>query len=315
MRETEPIKESLKSLPKYSLSKEQRLTILFKLQENRPNKEKNFKPAVTFVSLLVILFILVFSQFRGKLIQELAMNKESSEMESSMVNMEETFLDKEYAEKGRFFTLPDTKQEVFGIEGKVGILNVFDHFVAKDARRVAKLMILFWGNPEELAGKDYKIEAANNNKSVMLSEGVLLMGLNDDDAHVLTEFTPFPDEGLWQLSFYVDGQLFDEFSLEVLPPFPKTENYILEKSPKEMEILKETDMTIESLGKNKKKIDVQLLSEDGKIVSEHTFVQEAEHIDGLSNSPVYIYAGKLSFPEKGYWMLKIDGEKTQRFEN
>ncbi|WP_144460278.1 hypothetical protein [Siminovitchia fortis] len=315
MRETEQIKESLKSLPKYSLSKKQRQNILSKLQQDSTYKRKSFKPAAAIGSLSVILFILVFSQFGGNFIQELAMNSESSEMESSIADKAEMSLDMEYAAEGRTFTLPDTKQEVFGIEGKVGILNVFDHFVAEDPRRVAKLMIFFWGNPEELAGKDYEIEAANNNERIILSEGILSEGLYGDDAHVLTQFTPFPEEGLWQLSFYVDGQLFDKFSLEVLPPFPKTENYTLEKSPKEMEIRKETDMTIESSGKDKKKIGVQLLNEDGKTVSEHTFVQETEHIDASTNSPIYIYGGKLSFPEKGTWKLKIDGEETGSFEN
>ena len=82
-----------------------------------------------------------------------------------------------------------------------------------------------------------------------------------------------------------------------------------------MDIRKETDMTIESSGKDKKKIGVQLLNEDGKTVSEHTFVQETEHIDASTNSPIYIYGGKLSFPEKGTWKLKIDGEETGSFEN
>ncbi|VEF47882.1 Uncharacterised protein [Bacillus freudenreichii] len=316
MRETEQIKESLKSLPKYSLTKEQQQNILLKLQQNRTYQRKSFKPAAAIISFSAILMIFAFSLFEGGLGSETAKEESQSiQMESSMEDKAVSFIDFESIPKGRAFILPDTKQEVIGIKGKLGILNTFDHFVAEDPRRVAKLMIFFWGNPEELAGKEYEIEAANNNESILLSHGILSTGLNGDDAHVLTQFTPFTEEGLWQLSFYVDGQLFDQFSLEVLPPFPKTENYTLEKSPKEMEIRKETDIIIESSRKDKKSIEVQLINENGKTVSEHTFVQETEHIDGATNIPIYLYGGKLSFPEKGIWKLKIDGEETGSFEN
>lgn len=316
MRETEQIKESLKSLPKYSLSNEHRKNILSKLQENRPRQRNSLKPATAIISLSAILFILAFSLFEGGLGTEIA-NEESQSihMESSMEDKAESFADLEGVPHGQSFVLPDTKQEVIGIEEKVGILNTFDHFVAEDFRRVAKLMIFFWGTPEDLAGKKYEIEAANESERILLSKGILSPGLNGGDAHILTQFTPFTKEGLWQLIFYVDGQLFDEFSLEVLPPFPKTENYKLEKSPKETEVRKETDITIESSRKDKKRIDVQLINEDGKTVSKHIFVQEADHIDGATNRPIYLYGGKLSFPDKGIWKLKIDGEETGSFEN
>lgn len=317
MREMEQIKESLKSLPKYSLTKEQRQNILSKLQQNRTHQRNRFKPAAAILSLSAILFILAFSLLEGGIGSETAKEESQSfQMKTSMEDKTESFTDLESVPQGQSFILPDTKQEVFGMEGKVGILNTFDHFVAEDPRRVAKLMIFYWGNPEKLAGKEYEIEAANHNESLQLSKGVLSQqGLNGDDAHILTSFTPFPEEGLWQLSFYVDGQLFDKFSLKVLPPFPKTEYYTLEKSPKEMEVGKKTDITIESSGKDKEKIDVQLINENGKSVSEHIFVQETEQMDASTNSPIYIYSGKLTFPEKGIWKLKIDGEETGSFEN
>ncbi|MBD8003488.1 single stranded DNA-binding domain-containing protein [Bacillus norwichensis] len=317
MRETERIKESLKSLPKYSLSKEQRQNILSKLQQNRTHQGNRFKPAAAILFLSVILLILVFSLLEGGIGREIAQEESQSlQMKTSMEDKAESYTELESVSQGQSFILPDTKQEVFGLEGRVGILNPFDYFVAEDPRRVAKLMIFFWGNPEKLAGKEYEIEAANHNESLLLSKGVLSQqGLNGDDAHILTSFTPFPEEGLWQLSFYVDGQLFDKFSLKVLPPFPKSEHYTLEKSPKEMEIGNKTNITIESSGKDKEKIDVQLINENGKSVSEHIFVQETKQIDASTNSSIYIYGGKLSFPEKGIWKLKIDGEETGSFEN
>ncbi len=317
MRETEQIKESLKSLPKYSLSKEQRQNISSKLRQNRTHRRSRFKPAAAILSLSAILVILAFSLLEGGMGREIAQEESQSlQMKTPMEDKAESYTELEGVSEGQLFLLTDTKQEVFGLEGRVGILNTFDHFVAKDPRRVAKLMIFFWGNPEKLAGKEYEIEAANHNESLLLSKGVLSQqGLHGDDAHILTSFTPFPEEGLWQLSFYVDGQLFDQFSVKVLPPFPKSKHYTLEKSPKEMEIGKKTEITIESSEKDKEKIDVQLINGQGKTISEHSFVQETEQMDASTNSLIYIYGGKLSFPEKGIWKLKIDGEETGSFEN
>ena len=62
----------------------------------------------------------------------------------------------------------------------------------------------------------------------------------------MTSFPPFPAEGEWQLSFYLENQLFEAFTIEVLPPFPKTEEYTLISHPMELTVGKGNEITIES---------------------------------------------------------------------
>ena len=73
-------------------------------------------------------------------------------------------------------------------------------------------------------------------EKIELSQGILSNGLYSEDAHTLTSFIPFPTEGEWQLSFYVEDELFEAFTINVFPPFPKTEHYTLLDSPKEIPV-------------------------------------------------------------------------------
>ncbi|KYC96636.1 hypothetical protein MXL46_13195 [Heyndrickxia sporothermodurans] len=302
MEEMKDIQESLKNLPKYSLNTEQKQKILHSLQTKQlPMKRRQYKlPIISFAACLSILFLLIFTQLPIS-------NQPHPQKTLTQLN----------GQKGKMFTLPDTKQEVLGIENKVGILNVFNHFVAKDERRVAKLMLFFWGNPNALVSKTYRVEAVNQfGEKLLLSEGELSSGLNNEDAHTLTQFSPFPMEGKWQLSFYVDDKLYDEFTLDVLPPFPKTKHYMLNDSPKELIIGKQEQISIESSWKNKKEITVKLVDDKGKVVDQQIFErEEMNYREASSNDLIYFFNGKLTFPKKSIWTLEIDGEKTKFFSN
>lgn len=212
------------------------------------------------------------------------------------------------------FTLPDRDQNVIGLDGKIGILGP-ENFVAEDTRRVAKLMLYYWGNPESLVGKEYKVEAMNiYGETLLLSEGVLSAGLYSEDAHILTSFPAFTGEGEWQLSFYVEENLFEAFRIEVLPPLPKTENYILLDAPIEIPVGKTHELIIENRSGEEQSIEVQLMNSKG-IIEQESIFQLDPNAPYDNQGTIYHYHGNITIPEKGEWSLVIDGEQTQLFEN
>ena len=306
MKDNQQIREDLKNLPKHSLNNEQKQRIILRLtsEQYSTNRQSFLKPIIAVIFSFAVLGILVMTQFYRMDERNITSDKQ----EHNQID----FLAKE----GKKFVLTDTKQEVIGIKGKVALLNVFEHFVADDKRRVAKLMTFYWGDPSDLVGKTYRVDAINtNNEEITLSEGKLNTALNSEDAHVLHQFIPFPSEGTWKLSFYVEDKLYEEFTLDVLPRFPKTKHYILLDSPLEMNIDKDTTIYIESSWENKKEIEVKLFDEKGKVVDQSMFKQDVMNFDASTNAPVYIFSGKLNFPKQGKWTLEIDGEQTQLFNN
>jgi hypothetical protein len=306
MTDNQQIQEDLRNLPKHSLNKEQKQRIISKLtsEQYSNNRQSYIKPIMAVIFSFAVLCILVMTQFYGTDERNLTSDKQ----EQNRIDF--------VAQEGKKFVLTDTKQEVIGIKGKVALLNVFEHFVADDKRRVAKLMTFYWGNPSELVGKTYRVDAINtNSEEITLSEGKLNSALNSEDAHVLHQFKPFPSEGTWKLSFYVEDNLFEEFTLDVLPPFPKTKHYILLESPLEINIDKSTTININSSWKNKKEIEVKLFDEKGKVVDQDIFKQDVIDYDPSSNAQYFIFSGKLNFPKQGKWTLEIDGEQTQSFSN
>ena len=129
----------------------------------------------------------------------------------------------------------------------------------------------------------------------------------------MASFPPFPTEGKWQLSFFIENQLFEAFTIEVLPPFPKTEEYTLISHPMELTVGKENVITIESSLESEKGIVVKLLNNKGRIVSEHIFNLDSSFT--RAGSYMYNYSGNMTFPKQGTWTLLIDGEKTKPFKN
>ncbi|MBE1554948.1 hypothetical protein [Sporosarcina limicola] len=218
------------------------------------------------------------------------------------------------AQQAKIFNLSSYNQEVTGIEGKIGML-FNTQFVAEDIRRGSKMMLYFLGDIPEFENKSYRVEARNiYDKKITLSEGNFNSFLFGKDAQqILTSFTPFPVEGEWQLSFYVDDRLFEEFTIEVLPPFPKTEHYILINHPKELKVGEEIEFTIVSSVESGKEIEVKLINKKGSIVSEHVFIQDGSFMS--AGEYIYDYHGRIEFPNHGTWRLMIDGEKTKSFKN
>jgi hypothetical protein len=305
MKRVENLQESLKKLPKYSLNDEQKEKISLVLKgEMKPRKRVDFvKPFIVFTLICATVFALVLSSDKES-------NNWFNELKESFRPQIEL-----NAQEVEVFKLASYNQEVFGVEGKLGILGASEKFVAEDARRGSKLMIYFWGDSLKLIDKKYRVEALNSsNNKIMLSEGVLTSPHHNEDAHTLTSFTPFPTEGEWQLSFIVDDQLFEKFTIEVLPPYPKTEHYTLNYHPLELRVGEETEVYIESSVESGKEIEVKLLNKNGKTVSEHVFIQDGTFI-AVKGGYIYEYRGSINFPEKGTWKLLINGEKSKPFKN
>lgn len=291
MEDYNKLQERLKKLPKYSLENEQKDKILYKLRKNPISQKKSIflTPIFTIVGICAVLLFLFLTQ-------------------EDSYNLSE--------QQGTAFTLPDREQEVIGIDGKVGILVFNEQFIAEDKRRGAKLMLYFWGDENALVDKKYRVEAENTKgEKIELSRGVLTTGLYSEDAHTLTSFVPFPSEGKWQLSFYVDEVLFEAFTVDVFPPFPKTEHYTMLDSPKEIPIGEPYETYLESPNGEKEKIEVKLLDKKGNVVEEAIFKQESSVIDAGGLGTIYYYKGNITLKEQGTWKLLIDGEQTGQFEN
>ncbi|WP_313894742.1 hypothetical protein [Psychrobacillus sp.] len=290
MEEYEKLQESLKNLTKYSLKHEQKKKILYELREERISRKKSFvMPVLSIIGICSVLLFLILT------------NGNDYEMTT---------------QQGATFTLPDRNQQVIGVEGKLGILVFKEQFVAKDLRRGSKLMLYYWGDANSLVGKSYYVEAVNTKgKKIKLSEGTLSSGLNSEDAHTLARFEAFPSEGEWQLSFYVEDELFEAFTIEVLPSFPKTEHFTLLDAPKEIPIGESVEITMLSTVGEKQKIKVKLLDKKGNVEEVTFFEQTATFIDGGGLGMIYHYTGKITLKEHGTWRLQIDGEETGLFEN
>ncbi|MFC5590864.1 hypothetical protein ACFPRA_18445 [Sporosarcina soli] len=299
MTEMEKLRETLKDLPKYSLDEEQKDRINRALRKETKSKKQMLiiKPFFVVALLCATLFVLALTSGRDGWLNDLKLSFQPR-VELNAQNAV-IFKNEDY--------------DVVGIDEKIGILMSNEHFIAEDARRGSKLMLYFWGDPSLLIGKQYRVEAKNTyNSTLTLSEGILSTPLRSEDAHTLTSFPPFPIEGKWQLSFFVEDQLFDEFTMNILPPLPKTEHYTLIDSPMEMNVSEEVETYIESSLGSEKEIKVELLNEMGMIVFEDTFVREG---DAADSHRLYLFSGKIMFPEKGNWTLLINGEKTRPFKN
>lgn len=289
MEEFKKLQEELKKLPKYSLEIDQKAKVLqsLKTKQNAPRKTFFFAPIFTVIGICSVLFFLFFT------------NEDASNLS---------------AQQGVMFTLPDRDQEVLGIEGQVGILSLNGQFIAEDVRRGGKLMLYFWGDPNTLVGKNFLVDAENRKgKKVELARGTLSAGLYGEDAHTLTSFVPFPTAGEWLLTFYVEDEPLEAFSITVFPPFPQTEHYTLIDSPMELPVGEVVELYIESTIGEKEEIGVQLLDMKGNIKEETIFQRSSS---GFRNSQeIYIYEGVLMFQELGAWRLVIDGEQTPLFNN
>lgn len=293
------LQANLKNLPKHTLNEEQKEKIIFAIRrETQSRKKVQFmKPLFVFTLMCATIFVLFLASENNSWVNEV---KQSFKPQIELNAPEATVF--------------KNHNDVIGIEGKIGLLSD-RQFVAEDARRGAKLMLYFWGNPTELINQNYRVEAVNAyNEKIILSEGILSPPLNNEDAHTLTSFPAFPTEGKWQLSFFVDDHLFEEFTIDVLPPFPKTEHYTLIDSPMEFTVGEQTEFIIESSVESGKEIVVKLLNHKGNMEAEHVFMQDGV-FSAASGGYIYHYHGKIAFPDRGTWSLLIDGEKTKPFKN
>lgn len=103
---------------------------------------------------------------------------------------------------------------MLGEENKVGfILNENEDLVANKQN---KYMWHLWGN-EDFEEKDFKVTGVNldTNDEETLVTSTIAGPNNGADAHV-PSIMNFPSEGVWELSVFVGGELFEKMSVEVL---------------------------------------------------------------------------------------------------
>lgn len=301
MKRLDRLQEDLNTLPTFTLSDEQKENIKLKIKKEAKNKKRVefLKPAISIIAICSIAFFLF-----------IASNEDSRQWIQHA--FQPTIL--LTAPEGKVFTAGP--YEVLGVEDKVGLLVMNHQFIAEDPRRNAKIMLYFWGTSDEVVGNNYRVEAMNRwNELFTLAEGTIGSPMEHTDVQrSVTSFLPFPSDGEWQLSFYVENQLFGEFTHTVLPPLPKTQHYTLTEHPLEIPIGDQVPIGIYGT-KDEKEIVVKLVDEKGKLVSEEIFIQHSSGIDATTLSPVYYYEGQIKFPKKGKWFLEIDGEKSKSFTN
>ncbi|MBB4826503.1 hypothetical protein HNO89_003763 [Sporosarcina luteola] len=75
------------------------------------------------------------------------------------------------------------------------------------------------------------------------------------------------------------------------------------------------DVSIERFGESQKQIKVELQNKKGQLIETYWFKEDGEFIDAEGSGIMHTFTGKMTFPERGTWILVIDGEKTQPFKN
>lgn len=290
----ENLEAKLKELPLYSLTSEQKECVLDKIMsERRKKKRKLFIRPLLALPILLFLCFGIFQLNKGQILLSPL---------SSKVQLTST--------KATTFTLPSYNQEVFGIEGKIGILNG-GPFIAGDTTRGAKTMLFLWGEQSELVGKSFSIEAKNEqNEKVILADGVLTTPLYDEDAHTLTSFESLPTVGVWQLTVTVEQQLFEQFTVDVMRPFMETDHFTILLSPDEILVGAAQTVMIESTQVKESSIPVRLLNSKGQIVSNSLFTQEHQFIQASTGKELYAYEGELTIPQQGKWIIEVNGEQV-----
>ncbi len=302
MNKTKHIEEKLRELPKPSLTEVQKARILNQIQSRSSSRKRHYyRPLLAIFAACTAFFLLVLSEF--------------PEMKTAVQHLFQPEI-KLTAPEAEVFTLENRSEyQVLGLKNKVALLFGGEYFVAEDKMRTAKMFISYWGNPESLVSKNYRVVAMNKHSEKMtLSTGTLSSGVYNEDAHALTSFPSFPSEGKWQLSFFVEDRLHGEFTVDVLPPFLKTEHYTVLEHPNELEAGLYTISNIETV-LDKKSVQVDLLDRNGEIVSSSTFTQDGKFINAETGENLYHLRGALQLPGTGTWTLIIDGEKTKAFKN
>ncbi|MEN0641862.1 DUF4871 domain-containing protein [Alkalicoccobacillus gibsonii] len=103
--------------------------------------------------------------------------------------------------------------EMFGKEGSIGIIGMKD--ITENGQ---KWMWHFWGNPD-IAYKDWEVQARQEGDEEFISPLIF----NDDSLEPRGEeingharsTVLFPSSGLWELNVYIDGEFFDQLTVDV----------------------------------------------------------------------------------------------------
>lgn len=174
------------------------------------------------------------------------------------------------------------------------------------------MMIFLWEDQNgDLVDETLEVTGRHvDGREVILTETVLTSGLDSDDAHALTKFTPFPEKGEWMLSFKVGGKEFSSFTVDVKEAYPESGNITILTSGEDFHTGNMSDVVIDYRGdKLPGELEVEVskkysLAPDNKFI----FADKEDYTD-TQGKPLSSYAGELSFEQEGEWQIKIGKTK------
>ena len=219
----------------------------------------------------------------------------------------------ELSQEGVYFERVDRSgnpipEKILGIPNKIGLLGIFEEWVALDGQNTAKVFVYMWGEADKLVDESISVTAEHTGtgEKVPLASGTVSSPIDQEDAAFLASFAPLPYAGTWNLHFTVAEEPFADFSVIVKEPYPQTDKIVIRRMPDDFKA-NETEMTeIHVLkGETPETVDVRLKSlETGKEITE-TFKNSGDY-NAAGEHPYYW--GTLRFPDKGDWSITVLGE-------
>ncbi|CAH0346797.1 hypothetical protein [Bacillus sp. CECT 9360] len=296
----------LKNLPDYHLSEQQRSRILHNIKNSEQYKKKSwvlFNKGIYAGTICIVLSLAAFLAI-------ILFQKEEIDYTSSNPEQE--------VQSGVYFDRTDKdgnviqKKTLYGIPGRLGVLRPME-WVAEDHRNLSKMMIFLWEDQnEDMVDETLEVtgKQVDGSTSITLTETVLTSGLDSDDAHALTKFTPFSEKGEWILSFKVNGKELSSFTVDVKEAYPNSGKITVLTSGEDFHTGTMDHVAIEYKGDQlPEELEVKV-SKKYSLAPSKTFIFAAkEDFTDSEGKPLSIYDGQLVFDKEGDWQIKIGNTK------
>ena len=291
----------LNAMPRHQLSHDARNRVLAAIREQDKTMpvRRPYKYAWVLAACVLLLAGVLFSGF-------LAEEKPATEKQMPVEKVETS-------QGGVYFERKDRAGEpipekILGIPNKIGLLGLFEDWVALDSQNTAKVFVYMWGEPGKLVDESIKVvaEHTRTGEKVTIANGTTSSPIDQEDAAFLTSFAPLPYAGVWNLHFIVAEEPFADFSVTVQEPFPQTEKMVIRRMADEFKVNEtETTEIVLLKGEMPETIDVRLKSLKTGEEKIETFTN-SEQYNTAGDTPYYW--GALQFPEKGEWSITVLGE-------
>ncbi|MFB9278620.1 hypothetical protein [Cohnella cellulosilytica] len=199
-----------------------------------------------------------------------------------------------------------------GKEGKIAYSEYPGGFVANSGMTVSKVFWYVWGDPEQVDGAELVATGVNlsTGKRFLVNETKLSGPIYGADAHVVTQFNPFPSKGTWRIDVELDGEPYGSIVVRVKDEYIHTKSSIFLASKEDAATgVTETTLIVDGHGLPETlDVIVQPTDVSGE-ARKLTFVREQEFVQAMK--PVTHYSGKLEFDAPGKWRIEVLGEKTE----